>query len=205
MKFHRQVAFVTVLGLGMLPTFASVASADVFSDYEDLSEGFLGATFAHDGVTYHDVNNVSGFYPDGMPFGPSDNGDQNIIEQATLFYNDFPGYGSPNNSLTFGTSFIPGDNLTIGACASVFMDLAEPGNAASLDIAFYENGPWGNIELRLDALSGGSVVASDTYTISNLGGRDNPNFTTLSLSSARSFDQLHLYGWLNGNYTRARG
>jgi len=183
---------------------AGVASADVFSNYEDLSEGFLGAMFVHNGVTYRDVNNVSGFYPDGAPFGPTDNGDQSIIENATLFYNDFPTYGSPVNSMTFGNTFINGDNLSIGALASVWMDLATPGNAASFDIAFYENGPWGNIEWRLEALSGGNVVSSDSYTFSNLGGRDNPTFETLSVNAA-SFDQLHLYGWLNGAYTAPRG
>src|SRR5688572_7409016 len=61
---------------------ATIASADVFSNYEDLTEGFKGATFTHNGVTYRDVNNVSGFYADGSPFGPTDNGDQSIIERA---------------------------------------------------------------------------------------------------------------------------
>ena len=184
--------------------FAGVASADVFHTYEDLAEGFKGQTFNYTGVTYRDVNRVNGFYPDGMPFNDTDNGNEVIVERATLFYNDFPAYGSPVNSLTFGSSFVPGDNLSIGALASVWMDLAQVGNSASLDIGFYENGPWGGIQYKLDALRNGAVVGTTSFTISNLGGRDNPTFRTMSLSGVE-FDQLHLYGWLNNAYTAPRG
>jgi hypothetical protein len=183
---------------------SSAAMADVFSNYEELSEGFMGQTFAHNGVTYRDVNNVSGFYPDGEPFGPNDNGREVIVERASLFYIDFPTYGSPVNSLTFGTSYIPGDNLTIGALASVWMDLAEVGSGVSFDLAFYERGPWGGIQWRLEALRNGSVVGSDTLTIASGGDRDDPTFATMSISGV-AMDQLHLYGWLNGHYTAPRG
>src|SRR4051812_41122542 len=81
--------------------FTGAASASVFHDYEDLAEGFKGQTFNHAGVAYRDVNHVSGFYPDGMPFNDTENGNEVIVERATLFYNDFPAYGSANNSLTF--------------------------------------------------------------------------------------------------------
>jgi hypothetical protein len=192
------------LGLAALIGTSSLASADVFSNFEDLSEGFLGATFTHNGVTYRDVNNVSGFYADGVPFGPTDNGDQSIIERALPLYNDFPTYGSPVNSMTFGNTFVTGDNLSIGALASVWMDVAGGGSAATFDIAFYENGPWGGIVYHLDAVKNGVVVASDTYTLSDLGGRDNPAWQELSVSGAE-FDSLHLYGIKNGNYTVPRG
>jgi hypothetical protein len=191
--------------LAAIITAGAVSTASAaLSTYEDLSEGFLGATFTHDGVTYRDVNNVSGFYPDGNPFGPTDNGDQNIIERATLFYNDFPTYGSPVNSMTFGNAFVDGDNLSIGALASVWMDVPAHGSAASFDLAYYENGPWGNIQYKLDAVRNGQVVASDVFTIANGGGRDNPTFRHMSVSGVE-FDSLHLYGWLNGNYTVPRG
>ena len=183
---------------------SGVVQADVFHDYENLSEGFLGTTFTADGVTYHDVNNVSGFYPDGNPFDNDDNGDQVIIEDATLLYNDFPGYGSSHNGMTFGSAFIPGENLSIGALASVWMDLDFLGNSADLDIAFYENGPWGGVIYHLDGVLNGDVVASTTYEISNLGGRDNPNWTSLSISGA-NFDSLHLYATWNGFYSAPRG
>jgi Dockerin type I domain len=78
------------------------------------------------------------------------------------------------------------------------------GNQAGLDIAFYENGPWGGIEYRLDALRNGQVVASDSFTISDLGGRDNATYETLAVGGA-TFDSLHLYAFLDGQYTAPRG
>ena len=183
---------------------ATTAMADVFSDYEDLAEDHQGETFAHNGVTYHDVNGVSGVFPDGSTFEPEAHTRQVIVENATYFYNDFPEYGSPVNGLTFGSSYVPGENLTIGALASVWMDLDVPGTAVSFDIAYYENGPWGGIEFVLDALSGGNVVDTTSFTISDLGGRDNPTFSTMALSGVE-FDQLHLYGSYDGQYSMPRG
>lgn len=193
---------ITAMGLAALGV--STVAADVLHDYEDLAEGFQTQTLVHDGVTFRDANRVSGFYPDGMPFNDTENGNEIIVERATYFYNDFPGYGSPNNSLTFGSAFIPGDNLTIGALASVWMDLDEVSNAASFDLAYYEGGPWGGIDWRLDALRNGNVVASVVSPIAFGGDRDNPTWTTLSIAAAE-FDSLHLYGWLNGDYTAPRG
>src|SRR5688572_18702304 len=136
MKAFARFASVLAIGAG-----SSAAMADVFSNYEDLSEGFKGE-----------------------PFGPNDNGRENIIERAVPFYNDFPDYGSPVNTMTFGSSFVVGDNLSIGALASVWMDMPSLSNAASFDIGFYENGPWGGVQWRLEALRNGAVVGSDTIT-----------------------------------------
>ena len=190
----------------VLASFAcATASADFFSNYEDLAEGAYGATLTHNGVTYRDINQVSGVFPDGGTFTPTDLGDTVLVERATLFYNDFPTYGSPVNSLTFGNAFIPGDNLTIGALASVWMDVSTPGTSASLDLGFYENGPWGGIEYRLEALNNGSVVASDSFIIaSNDGGRDNPTWRTLSVGGAE-FDTLHLFARFDGQFSGPRG
>jgi len=196
--------FAQLLVLACATLGGSAARADVFHDYENFAEGFLGTSLSYAGVTYHDANTVSGFYPDGTPFNDTDLGNQFIIEDATLFYNDFPGYGSPVNSLTFGTSYVPGANLTIGALASAWMDLDVSATAASLDLAYYENGPWGGIEYVLAAVQGGNVVASDSLIISNLGGRDNPTYATLAISGVE-FDSLHLYAWLNDAYTAPRG
>jgi hypothetical protein len=192
-------AVLTGLSIG-----AGACSAQVFHDYENFAEGFLGETLVHNGVTYRDVNRVSGFFPDGIPFGPTELGSENIIEQANVWYDSFPTYGSRNNVLTFGRAFINGTNLSLGALASVWMDLDTPATAASLDLGYLENGPWGDIEYILEAHMGGVVVAKDSLTISNLGGRDNGVWQTLSISGV-TFDQLHLYGWLNGAYTAPRG
>jgi len=162
------------------------------SDYDDLTEGSLGTSYVYRGVSYHDVNGVGGVFPDGSTFTPADVGDQLIIEDATDFYVVHPDYGSSPNSLTFGTSYVVGPNLSLGAMVQVTMDLDTPASAATFDIGYYENGPWGGIEIHLDALDGGIVVASDVLTISNLGGRDNDTIATLSVS-ATTFDSLRLY------------
>jgi hypothetical protein len=184
-------------------TIGSAALAEiVVIDYEDLSEGFLGDPLTHMGVTYSELNNVSGVFPGGETFGPSPQ-DEFIVENAGLFYVDFPSYGSPVNSLTFGTALVPGENLTLGPLATVTMDLNAPADAASLDLGYYENGPWGGIEFHLDALFGGQVVASDGFVISDLGGRDNAAVTILSVSGA-TFDQLKLYATYGAEYSKPR-
>jgi hypothetical protein len=199
----RAFALVCVASVILIACGATVA--DIFHDYENFDEGFLGESFTYEGVTYHDANMVSGHYPDGgEAFGPGDPGSEFIIERATYFYNDFPDYGSPVNCLTFGRAYIEGDNLSLGALASIWMDLDQLGTAVSFDLGYYENGPWGGIEYRLEALRNGDVVGSDSFIISNLGGRDNPTFSTMAISGV-VFDQLHLYGWLNDEYTVPRG
>lgn len=162
------------------------------SNYDDLTEGSLDIAYVYNGVSYHDVNGIGGVFPDGSTFTPDDVGNQLIIEDATDFYLDFPDYGSSPNSMTFGTAYIPGPNLTIGPLVRVTMDLDAPASAASVDIAFYENGPWGGIVIHLDALDAGTVVASDMITIADGGGRDNPTTATLGVDGA-TFDSLKLY------------
>jgi len=186
----------------------SVAMGDVnVSDYDDLSEDFYGESFHYNGVTYMDVNNVAGVFPDGSPFdaggGVDGLGTELIIENAALLYNDFPDFGSPDNVLTFGTSYVVGDNLSLGALSTVTMQLDEVADAASLEIGFFENGPWGGIVYHLDAFMGGSVVASDSFTISDLGGRDNIAFSTLSVGGAE-FDSLRLYATFGDDFSGPR-
>ena len=185
------------------PAFAGDPSDTIFVDgfdgaqpsishYDDLEEDFLGTSYAYNGVTYHDVNGIGGIFPDGSTFTADDVGDQVIIEDATDFYVVHPEWGSSPNAMTFGTSYVPGPNLSIGALVQVTMDLDVPANAASVEIGYYENGPWGRIVIHLDALDAGTVVASDTISISDMGGRDNDTVGALSVA-AESFDSLKLY------------
>ena len=189
--------------LALAPTLAAAGNDLVFangfdpaspsiSHYDDLTEGFLGMSYAYNGVSYHDVNGIGGVFPDGSTFTPDDVGNQLIIEDATDFYTVHTDWGSSPNSLTFGTAYVPGPNLTIGALVRVTMDLDVPASAASVDIGYYENGPWGGIEIHLDALDAGTVVASDVITIADAGGRDNDTVATLAVSAA-TFDSLKLY------------
>lgn len=194
MMMAKMVAALAAAGL------AAAAQADV-SHYDDLVEGPQGTSMTYNGITYRDVNNVGGVFPDGSTFTPGDLGDLLIVEDATWFYLDFPAWGSTPNTLTFGTSYVPGPNLTIGPLATAWMDVS--GVAASLDMAYYENGPWGGIVFHLDAVMGGAVVASDTLTISDLGGRDNIAVASLSVSGGE-FDSLHLYATFGAEYSAPR-
>lgn len=173
------------------------------STYDDLTEGFLDTTFDYNDVLYHDVNGIGGVFPDGSTFTPIDVGDLLIVEDATLFYQEFPDFGSSPNVLTFGSAFINGPNVSIGALVRVTMDLAQPANAANVDLAFYENGPWGGIVIHLDALDGTTVVASDTLTIADGGGRDNPTTAILAVA-ATTFDSLKLYATYDDQPTAPR-
>jgi hypothetical protein len=200
MRFAIHSTFVLI---ATLATTGSAALADtVVIDYEDLTEGNQGDPLTHMGVTYSQLNNVSGVFPSGETFGPSPD-DEFIIENAGLFYVDFPSYGSPVNVLTFGIAYVPGDNLTLGPLSTVTIDLNAPASAALLDLGYYENGVWGGIQYHLDALSSGQVVASDSFVISDLGGRDNPAIATLSVSGA-FFDELHLYATFGAKYSMPR-
>ncbi len=177
------------------------------STYDDLTEDHYGTSFHYNGVTYHSVNDQAGVFPSGDTFEGGDGinglGTQVIVENATLLYNDYPTWGSANNALTFGTSYVVGDNLSIGALSTVTMDLDEAADSASVEMAYYENGPWGGIVYHLDAFSGGSLVASDSFSISDLGGRDNIAFATLSVNGA-VFDSLQLYATFGADYSGPR-
>lgn len=188
----------------ILLSIASPALAEVqVSKYDDLPEGFLGTSYVYQGITYHDVNGVGGVFPDGSTFNAADTGDQLIIENAQFLFNDHPSWGSASNVLNFGTAFIPGGNLTLGALSRVTMDLPAASNSASIEMCFYENGPWGGIEFHLEALLNGSVVDASAFTILNEGGRDRIAFNTLSVA-APQFDSLRIFATYDGHYSAPR-
>jgi hypothetical protein len=182
---------------------ATALAQPVVSHYDDLAEGFLGSLFTYNGITYRDVNGVGGVFPDQSTFTPEDIGQDFIIEDATVFYNDFPEWGSPVNVLTFGTAYVNGGNLSLGAFARATLELGQVCNAAGFDMAYYENGPWGGIVFHLDAVRNGVVVASDTLTIRDLGGRDNIAVDRLEVSGVE-FDSLKIYATYGESYSAPR-
>jgi len=201
----------TSLMMGACALFAGSAMGGMsVSTYEDLSEGFYGDSLHYNGVTYHEVNNVDGVFPDGSVFS-GDNTQGNslggtvIVENAGLLYDDFPAFGSATNALTFGTTFVPGDNLSLGVISTVTMDLDERADFASLEMAYFENGPWGGMVYHLDAYLNGDLVGSDSFTIagSDPNGRDNLAFSSLSVSGFE-FDSLNLYATLGSEFTAPR-
>lgn len=199
MKSHTQSQ---ICAAALLVATGSAFAGPVTSDFEDLAEGPLGIPFVHDGITYHSLNNVSGVFPSGEKFGPQLD-DEAIIEDATLFYDENPTWGSADKTLTFGTAYVPGDNLSLGRLSTVMMDLSANADGATIDVGFYENGPWGGIEIHLDALAAGTVVASDSFILSDLGGRDNTATNTLTVAGAE-FDQLNIYATFGSEYSMPR-
>ncbi|MGJ8636461.1 MAG: hypothetical protein ACSHX5_06425 [Phycisphaerales bacterium] len=198
----KQMTIVCALSAG------SAVAGTTVSNYDNLDEGFLGTSFSYNGVNYQEVNSVDGFYPDGTPFVAGGDlgdalGNQFIVENAAFLYNDYPTWGSANNALTFASSFIPGDNLTIGALSYMQMGLDSAADSASVELAFFENGPWGNIVLHFEAYMGNTLIDADTYTMSDLGGRDNIAFTTLTVDGG-TFDSMRLYATLGNDYTAPR-
>lgn len=182
--------------------FASLAAAQTVIDFEDQVEGPLGDPWTHAGMTFHDLNMVSGVFPDGSPFGPEPT-DQCICEDATDWYNSFPGWGSADKLLTFGNAYIPGDNLSLGRLSSVTVDLDAHADSISMDVGFYENGPWGGIVVHLDALLNGQVVGTDSFQIADGGGRDNGAINSLAVSGVE-FDQLVIYSTYGNEYSLPR-
>ena len=184
--------------------FEQAAAPVATTDYDDFDEGFLGTSFEHGGVTYRELNEVAGEFPDGVPFDAGELGNLFIIETATLLYEDFPDFGSSPNALTFGNTYVDGDNLSIGPLASAWFDMEFPSNAVSIDMAYYENGPWGGVEIGLDAYRNGLLVGGDALTVAdNDPGRDNVTTATLLIDGVE-FDSLHLRALLNGVYTAPR-
>lgn len=179
-------------------------AATAVSDYDDALEGSPGLAFGYNGITYREANGIGGVFPDGSTFTAADVGEHFIVEDATVFFKDFPDFGSTPNVLTFGTSYMPGSNVSIGAFVRATLELDAPAGGVSLDIAYYENGPWGGIEFHADAYRNGSLVGSDMLTIAGDDpGRDNPAVATLSIDGVE-FDTLRLYATYGGQPSAPR-
>ena len=160
-------------------------------NFDSETEGFLGTSHDFNGVTVFAVNQNSGINPDGSTFGPGDYGDQVVIEDANLLANDFPAV-TPDNVLSFGSSFVNGDNLSINLMSQVFISPNTSVDYFAVDLFHYENGPWGGIEVIVEGSDRGTPVVTDSFVISDLGGRDNVVHTRVELTGA-SFDTVRIY------------
>ncbi len=169
---------------------AGTTSAQTLN-FDSETEGFLGTSHDFSGVTVFAVNQNTGVNPDGSPYGPGDYGDQVVIEDANLLALDFAAV-TPDNVLSFGSSFVPGDNLTINLMSQVFISPNTAVDFFGVDLFHYENGPWGGIEVIVEGSNRGTVVVSDSFVISDLGGRDSVTHTRVELSGA-SFDTVRIY------------
>jgi len=163
----------TCIGIAALATLSATSFAAGYTGFEDPREGVMGPSFTDGGITFFGLNNDSGLNPDGSTYGPGEYGTDFIVENATLAINDFPGTLSGTNALSWGNSWIAGDNLSVNIVSTFSMSTNDIETDAFFDILYFENGPWGGITIELLAFNRGDLVNSDSLTISDLGGRDN--------------------------------
>jgi len=188
----------------VIASMTGTASAGI-ADFESQPEGFAGESFTDGGITFSSLNDVSGTNPDGSDFVEGEYGRQFIVEDATLAINDFPGVLGGSNALSFGTAFIAGPNLSINILSSFHMATGNVENFATLSMLMFENGPWGGITISLDATLDGNLVGSDSFVISDLGGRDNLVGQNLTIDGV-NFDSLQLSArYDDGTYTAFAG
>jgi hypothetical protein len=183
--------------IGTLTAAIAIASASgtlaQTANFDSETEGFQGPSLLTSGINIFGVNGNSGLNPDGSTFGPGDYGTEVVIERAIVVFNDFPDVVTPDNMLGFGGSFVPGDSVTINLLTEVFFATDSTETYCGVDIVHYENGPWGGIRVIMEGLDRGSVVTSSEFTISDLGGRDNPTATRLEISDAAGFDTVRIH------------
>jgi hypothetical protein len=181
----------SIVSMMSIATASTFAAAGGFTGFEDPREGFVGSEFTDGGITFYNLNNDSGLNPDGSTYVPGEYGTDFIVENATLAINDFPDTLSGSHALSWGTSFIAGDNLSINIVSTFAMSTGQVETDASFDLLYFENGPWGGITIELLAMMGDDVVNTDSILISDLGGRDNLLGTQMSVSGVE-FDSLVL-------------
>ncbi len=195
----------SVMMMGVIGLASGAALAGGSSGFEGFAEGFYGDSFSAGGINFYGLNSVSGMNVDGSNFEPGDYGTDFIVENAGLAIADFPDFLSGQNALSTGRAFVPGVSLSVNIFSDFSMSTGSVENAASMNLIYYENGPWGGIRVNFDAMRNGQVVASDSFEISDLGGRDNLIGRTLSVSGVE-FDEVRLHATLaDGTATAMTG
>ena len=155
------------------PTFAAIATFDNFS------EGFSGTTLTDAGVTFFDLDQG---LSELLPYTFS-------IDSTTEDY--FGSSFSPPNYLTFG-SFASGADAAFGRFSSMGITTGDVESSVSVDLfsqLFYPS----NTILTLEALQGGSLVASTSASLSDFEvvGSSDLRQQTLSIRGLE-FDELRL-------------
>jgi hypothetical protein len=171
-------AGLSVLGVLSSVTLASPTLAAI-ATFDNFSEGFSGTTLTDAGVTFFDL-------------------DQGLSELVPYRFHidstteDYLGSSfSPSNYLTFG-SFAEGADVAFGRFSSMRITTGDVENSVSLDLftqLFYPS----NTILTLEALQGGSLVASTSASVSDFEvvGTSDLRQQTLSIRDLE-FDELRL-------------
>jgi hypothetical protein len=169
---------LSVLGVLSSVTLASPTLATIAS-FDNFSEGFSGTTLTDAGVTFFDLNQgLSELLPYTF-----------YIDTTTENY--LGSSFSPPNYLTFG-SFAEGADAAFGRFSSMSITTGNVESSVSLDLfsqLFYPS----NAVLTLEALQGGSVVASTSASVSDFEVVGNSDLRQQTLSiRGLEFDELRL-------------
>ena len=178
-KIQRSATWLLVLiplAFGCSMVFATVYTAN----FDDLSGGFVGASFSDGGLTFSDLD---GRLP-GVPLTSY----EFAIQPSTGLP---PPFSSPN-VLAFNAYGIGGSGA-FGRFGSAWIDFSGIGTSASMDV--FEGVPppgedsWKNT-LSLEAWNGSTMVASVSTSFAN---SSTTQESSLVLNNVAPFDRLELY------------
>jgi hypothetical protein len=143
------------------------------ADFDTLAEGTNGTMIVDGGLTFGNLDNRGLSPPPG-----------NIaIEQADADLTGLAGFTSPN-ALGFG-GYSAGPSSSFGRFGS--MEIGNGATGSTAELTVFELGNHAGLDITLEALSGGVVVASDTEPLAAAFG-----FASHTLSVAGTFDLLRL-------------
>src|SRR5689334_2034118 len=151
------------------PAFAGTAHFDTYT------EGVIGVTFTDGGITFSNLDNTL------QPVGTA----SFIAERADGTLTGMSGFSTPNCLGSVGWS--PGPGAAFGRTKSYEMTTGSVANHAALEL--FLGGSYAGNTVTLECWSGGSVVGSDSITVS--GGF--PEHHRLEVTGV-SFDHVRLIG-----------
>jgi hypothetical protein len=145
----KSLLFAALLALVSLPVAATMITAG--TNFDSLSEGFVGSSFTDGGITFFDQQPFPTFAIDSLGFS--------AIELGPTF--------SPPNYLNFGGFLTPGPECCIfGGFQSMRMSFDGEASSARLDVYTFINISSSNT-LALEAYLAGALVAIDSALISS--------------------------------------
>jgi hypothetical protein len=164
--------FLTTSAL-LLAALAPAASAQT-ADFDTYSEGTFATTMSDGGITFSNMNNGLG-------------GTQNFtIDEADGDLTGMPGFTTPM-TMGFG-GWSPGPHVGFGRIISFDFGTGQTADTGSIEI--FELGSYAGNSITLEALSGNTVVGSQTVPI-----QSGFSIHHYSLSvTGTSFDHLHVFG-----------
>jgi hypothetical protein len=166
---------MNITAVSFLPLlFVCAAASAQTADFDTFPEGSPATTIVDGGISFTNMNNGLGGTPNF------------VIEQADATLTGIPGFTTPM-TLGFG-GYSPGPGAAFSRIIS--FDITPPSSASSGALEMFEFGSYAGNTITLQALSGATVVASQTITIPSGFAIHHYSFSV----SAASFDHLHVLG-----------